>query len=357
MRRSIKLFHSFNMSHASVNNVSRVPSPENQDLILEESDYADANENLDLPIQFLIKFIKPFDGNREKLPSYLSDCNRAFELSKPKQRSVLLDYTITQITGKAKAACVNRTFLSWTELKSYLKTMYQDTKHKAQLLCELTTLRQKSDESLSNFTTRLETCLKRTINAITQDHDRNSVSDDIVIQKNPEITQKSILTGKLQMLQDIAVNRYTYFTIPEISKALRIRDIRTLNDAIAVAKAELQIQNMVAGQSVENNKSKLKSFKTDTPKMQCRYCKKLGHTINDCRKRAYNNNKSVQIANTDSNEIAKSCNYCKKPGHLIKDCYKRANANKNKKPDWKPKSVESKNSNILPAGAESDTSY
>lgn len=295
----------------------------------EGSDFEDASETL--PITFLIKFIKEFDGNREHLSSYLADCNRAFELAKGKQQSVLLDYTLTRITGKAKSACVNRTFESWNELKQYLKTMYQDTKHKAQLLCELTTLKQKPDENLSTFTTRMETCLKRTINAITQGHDKGTEPSEID-------TQALVLKGKLEMLQEIALNRYTYFTIPEISNALRIRDIKTLNEAIAIAKAELQIQQMISGPSTSKDKLKpngnSKGFKSnsnsqaDKSKIHCKYCKKPGHSIEECRKRAYNNSKNVNVVNTGKSpnqpsKDSRTCNYCKKTGHIIKDCYKK----------------------------------
>lgn len=125
----------------------------------------------ELPMTFLIKFISKFDGNREELNAFLADCTRAFSLASDKQRHILLEYVITQISGKAKAACVNRSFPEWKDLKSYLKTMYADTKHKAQLLCELTTLKQSQDENLSSFTCKMEACLKRTINSMTQDID------------------------------------------------------------------------------------------------------------------------------------------------------------------------------------------
>ncbi len=154
----------------------------------------------------------------------MADCNRAFDLATVKQRQILLDYVSTQISGKAKAACVNRSFPEWKDLKAYLKTMYADTKHKAQLLCELTTLKQALGENLSAFTCRMEACLKRTINSMTQDVDST--------------IDPKILEGKLEMLQEIALNRFTYFTNPVISGALRIREIKTLNEAITIAKAE-----------------------------------------------------------------------------------------------------------------------
>lgn len=349
----------------------RVEILDNNDNDDNDSIYEDVPDKL--PINFLIKFIKPFDGNREELSSYIADCNRGFELATAAQKSTLLDYTLTQITGKAKAACVNRSFSEWIELKDYLKTMYQDTKHKAQLLCELTTLKQKNEETLSAFTTRLETCLKRTINSITQTHEKG-------ISVTSQETQKFVLNGKLEMLQDIALNRYTYFTIVPISNALRIREIKTLNEAIAVAKAEQQIQRMVTNQSSNPKAHYSKSskpnsqFKDTKPNDQsksklCNYCKKPGHTIDDCRKRAYNNSKSTQIAesskssnhfpvfSTSATQAAKSstktCNYCKKPGHLIKDCFARANANKRND----PKNSNSKNLNVRPVGAENKESW
>lgn len=284
--------------------------------VLQEEEFADAND--ELPITFLIKFIKKFDGNREELNSFLADCNRAFDLANGRQKNILLDYVITQISGKAKAACVNRSFPEWKDLKSYLKTMYADTKHKAQLLCELTTLKQNSDELLSTFTCRIETCLKRTINSITQDFD---------LTIDPKI-----LEGKLEMIQEIALNRFTYFTIPVISNALRIREIKTLNDAITIAKAEEQIQRMVTGQ----NPLKALKLQNKTQKV-CSYCKHQGHVISECRKRQFNNSKnkliqSMEAKSTNSepnnSKSDKTCNYCKKPGHLIKDCYKKKNQDK-----------------------------
>lgn len=305
-----------------------------------ENDFEDALD--ELPITFLIKFIKKFDGNREELSSFLADCGRAFDLATTRQKQILLDYVITQISGKAKAACVNRSFLEWKDLKAYLRTMYADTKHKSQLLCELTTLRQTADESLSNFTCRMEACLKRTINSLTSDND-------------PKL-DPSVLDGKLQMLQEIALNRFTYFTSPAISNALRIREIKTLNDAITIAKAEEQIQKMVVG--------------TKNPKLSgknCNYCKKPGHLIGECRKRQFNNSnpKNTKSVNSLESKPAESkasevCKYCKKKGHLIKDCYKRKN-NDSKTAEAKSPNPNSdsnpKNSNARPTGSEGERWY
>ncbi|KAG4077865.1 hypothetical protein HA402_013799 [Bradysia odoriphaga] len=304
------------------------------------SEFQDATD--ELPITFLIKFISKFDGNREELTSFLADCNRAFDLSSTKQKQVLLEYVITQISGKAKSACVNRTFSEWKDLKSYLRTMYADTKHKAQLLCELTTLKQTADETLSNFTYRMEACLKRTINSLNQD-----------VSKTDPLIDPQILDGKLQMLQEIALNRFTYFTTPTISSALRLRDIKSLNEAITIAKSEEQIQKMVTN---------VKNPKPDKSNKTCNYCKKPGHMIGDCRKRQYNNSKKpiqsfdskpVDPKSKSSNSL-ETCNYCKKKGHVLKDCYKKK-YNDSKNAELKANTNSgSKNVKAIPAGLEEE---
>lgn len=308
----------------------------------ELDDVSEFHETMDeLPINFLIKFINKFDGNREELTSFLADCNRAFDLASEKQKSILLEYVISQISGKAKAACVNRTFHEWKDLKAYLKTMYADTKHKAQLLCELTTLKQSSEETLSNFTCRVEACLKRTINSLTSEFDLT--------------TDSQILDGKLAMLQEIALNRFTYFTTPAISNALRIREIKTLNDAITIAKSEEQIQKMVT------NAKNPKQGRTNNV---CNYCKKTGHVIGECRKRQFNNSKSVKSVQSmgsepvDSkpkpNKPSETCNYCKKKGHLLKNCYKKKHNDAKAAEAKSTSNTDPKNSNVRPAGSEGE---
>lgn len=84
-----------------------------------------------LPITFLIRFIKPYNGSIEDLNTFISECNKAFSLASSTQRLVLLDYVQTQISGKAKAACANRHFKSWDQLRTFLSTVYDDSRSKS----------------------------------------------------------------------------------------------------------------------------------------------------------------------------------------------------------------------------------
>lgn len=121
-----------------------------------------------LSLSELFKFISPFDGNRDELASFLANCDAAFEIAHDSQLGILLRFVITQIQGKAKAAICNRDFKDWRELSDFLKLLYHDRKHYAQLLCELTNIQQKQNENIHQFIERVETLLKRVTTAIKQ---------------------------------------------------------------------------------------------------------------------------------------------------------------------------------------------
>lgn len=104
--------------------------------------------------------------------------------------------------------------------------MAKDTKHYSQLLCELTNLRQEQNEIIYSFICRVQTCLRRT--------------NDAIRQKD---TDSPYLDGKLEMLQEIALIRFIYFSNPTISNILRVRDFNNLNEAISIAIREDQVQS------------------------------------------------------------------------------------------------------------------
>ncbi|KAK5638997.1 hypothetical protein RI129_013292 [Pyrocoelia pectoralis] len=204
--------------------------------------------------------------------------------------SILFKF-IHPFSGKAKIACTNRKFSSWLNLKDFLKTMYQDKKHYAQIINDLTSIQQFPRETVQQFTIRIESTLKRAISAV---------------QQNTE--NQTDLSGQIIMLNQIALNRLVYYCIPEISTHLRNRDLKTLNEAISFALNEEQILNMYQSNPFQNkqcrdlnnsnptfsNRNKFVNFTENNHTKQefklCRYCKKKGHLIEECRKRPPNGN-------------------------------------------------------------------
>ena len=87
-----------------------------------------------ISLNLLLKLIKPFDGDRDKLNTFLSECERAFNLAKEVQKPVFFDYALTQLEGKAEAAVANHCFNTWEKLSNFLKVLYGDKKHYSHLL-------------------------------------------------------------------------------------------------------------------------------------------------------------------------------------------------------------------------------
>ena len=190
-------------------------------------------------------------------------------------------------------------FLNWDDLKNFLKDLYQDSKHHSQLIYELINCKQAPNEPVNKFTCRIESALKRCINST-----NSSTSDQIK------------LAGKIEMLQEIALNRLVYFSSPNISQSLRMKEPKNLNEAITSALTEERINNMC------NNK-----------RLYCSTCKTNTHNTINCRnqKRSVNvaSSTNIQKSSPNSKEI-KCCKYCKKIGHNIEECRKRQfNNNRN----------------------------
>lgn len=150
---------------------------------------------------------------------------------------------------------------------------------------------------------------------------------------------------------------------------LRARDIATLNDAYTLALEEEKIINYT--KSKPNTTSSFTNSSSKSNHLYCTYCKLSNHSTQNCRKKpnhnnSYNqrylNNKSPPTnysnrtnSNTNSNTSEQICNYCKNRGHTIEECRKRMYNNRNQS-NQNPRisSLNSEQSTLETDAAESD---
>ncbi|KAK9739093.1 Retrotransposon gag protein [Popillia japonica] len=210
------------------------------------------------------------------------------------------------LPGKAREQIdVHCDLTTWESISALLISLYQDKKSLDQLLEELSNMRQSNSETVSKFYQRLKDLTSRILGIIYTTEDKEDK-----------------LKGRILMIQDMALNRFIYHTHSSISQMLRYREFKSINAALTAATEEKALRltyrssssrcrncgrnnhdtrdcngnKQPAQKSINFNKSVRQNNNNDpvsAPK-QCRYCKKLGHVIEGCRKRQYNNNMREQ---------------------------------------------------------------
>lgn len=248
----------------------------------------------EMDINTLFKFIKPYDGRREGLNSFIINCNNAIELASESQKSILLKFILCQLEGKAELACSIKDFQTWDQLKEFLKKQFSDRKHYSHLLTVLQECRQGQNETVTQYAFKIETCLSQLLTEISMS---NYKSSEIV--------------GRNAAMEDLALHHFVMGLKPNLSLILRCKSPRNLNDAINTAISEERImqstyrrQQQPAEYKTSFNKPRdSNNYKptsiqrpstsnypnNNNSKPICRYCKNIGHTIDQCRKREYYN--------------------------------------------------------------------
>lgn len=267
------------------------------------------------PISILCKLIHPYSGERETLTAFLTNCQNALELSSEGQRQLIIKFIIAQLQGKAQIACSNKVFDSFDELKSFLKQNFGEKKHYNHLLLDLQSCKQQSSETVSQFALRIETCLT-----------------DLQTELHNSTIPHYELPGRLAGTDDLAMHTFVLGLGPRISNMVRCRNPTDLNSAINLAIEEEKLQKLLY-----DSKSKM-----------CKVCNKSGHLESQCyfknkNKQSYNVNYSA----TSTSQTAKSasprrepavsqsqerptCRYCRNVGHTIDECRKRIYNNSRK---------------------------
>lgn len=99
------------------------------------------------------------------------------------------------------------------------------------------------------------------------------------------------------MVKQMTLNGFVFHTQPQISQMLRYRNFDNINKAFTAALTEekaLSLNESSRQQTGYQHTSTANSVKSNQPVLlnkheQCRYCKNLGHNINEFRTRQYNN--------------------------------------------------------------------
>lgn len=264
---------------------------------------SNSNNDSGITLRFLCSFIKPYDGDRSKIHSFIRNCDNAMKLANDCQKAPLFNFICSRLNDKAELAIANHDYQNWEQLKEFLLLSYTEKKSYGHLQLELQTCRQNFNEDITTYMQRIETCQVKLLQlARTLSENENE------------------LNGRFAVIRDTALHTFIINCLPQYSLILRSRDPQTLAEAYDIAIREEKIRKF---QNTNKFSNKFNNNET---------------------KHYYNKNKPGQSSNSSNNENSnndkssakpkaifmqkKVCKYCKKPGHLIDNCFKLQNKNK-----------------------------
>lgn len=279
------------------------------------------NKMVGISIELAEKMLIRFDGNKQKLHEFIDNCDKAHSLVNENNKNILFAIIETKITDNARALIRNRKFDEWKELKEHLLDIFSEKRTMGQWQLELNSLKQNNNESILEYSSKVETCYIKLINSLDGSLEEGAKKACIQLLKNQAL---SVFVSGLN--KELAL----------IVKSQKPSDLET---AIALALSEEQELK---------SKFEIQKYQTLNTKY-CSICKRNNHNTINCRFkpnntiqfqkpqskpniRYVNNNQNQnsyktfqnsQNFNHNSSSYTKFCNYCKRKGHLINECRKR----------------------------------
>lgn len=267
----------------------------------------------DLNMSQALKFISTFDGNSANLHQFLECSDIIFEELKDTEHPKFLLLMKRLLTGSAYNETVkHNTYESWELLKADLKLRFTDIRSKLQVSQELNTVSQKNNEDVRTYGSRVKLLLCQLNDICITETGRGS--EQIIESLN---SQTALISFQEGLNKNIRI-------------LVKAANCKTLKDSIAKAVEEELLWERHT--SLQNNL-----------KPKCQFCHKVGHVTEKCfrlqnsnknnpKNISYSSHQSSETKPTSSNQASHvnsrkiQCQYCKKMGHHIDNCFSRKNA-------------------------------
>lgn len=262
-----------------------------------------------LNISQALKFIPSFDGTPSQLHQFIECSDIIFDELKETEHRKFLNLMKKLLISKAYNETVKHiNYGSWNDLRDDLIVRYREVRSKIQVSEQLNNCRQKYNEDVKSFGSRIEDLLCQL--------------NDICITETGEGSEKIVES----LNANTALVAFQEGLNDRIRTVVKSAHCKTLKDCITAAcEEEALLKRRI---NFEN--------KNNIPK--CKNCNKLGHISEKCFKlRNFSNNSNISNSlnsksnNSESklpdlkNKSRITCAYCKKIGHHIENCYSRKN--------------------------------
>ena len=279
--------------------MNNFPAEDNADEAINLDNFFNVEiEDNEMPFQLdsALKMIPEFHGNRNDLHKFLACCDIvAASCTTQNHQESLINVIKTKLCGAAYNLIKYKNFATWADLKPILQQQYLEKRTIAQLQTELVNSRQRSNEDVITFANRLERLTLDLTDACITSEGEDAA--DVIQSLNNKCCLKAFVDG---------LNN----PIRLVIKASRFP---TFEEAVAAACEE---ERSTKTSKFHNN------FRT-TNQINCFKCGKRNHKAEDCYSSLPRYPKTEIKTETNINKVNVTCRYCKKPGHTIEQCRKR----------------------------------
>lgn len=275
-------------------------------------------------IRDALEAIPSFDGNNISFVYFVEGCEEALSMIVPTQELNLVRAARNKLKGDAHRSILGKTFASMQEFVEFLRTKYgpRETVYEAQ--GRLAYLYQKKDEKVVAYANRIRELGKRILDAQKRETGEISIEFQNSIEKH---LKTSFLRG---LNKEIIIPKEGTFAEVESRAIDAEKELETIN----------MIKKIVLAEDAPVEK-RATTRRIEAIAVTCQYCQKKGHTADKCwqiqrnqnrpgfsRENVNNNNNPKQPSFSDSQPNSNQsgiiiCRYCKKSGHKLEECRKR----------------------------------
>lgn len=274
-------------------------------------------------ISHALKLIPEYDGDSKTLHRFIQVCKIQYaRATSAEHKAEFLDLIRSKLAGRAYDVILrHNTYSTWEEIERALQNEFSKDRSPQIIQTEMFNLQQGFRENVLEYASRIERLLEEL---------------DISTTKNESAVGSNAIR---KLNQQMAINNFKRGLRHPLKLILKATRHETLREAIDYAAEE---EKLLETERKLNPTTSFRTSTPNTPRKQCQFCKNFGHEANECRKLSYrlNNSSTVmpkfppkreQINNINrSSNIPeqKICRYCKNLGHDIQHCRKREYNNK-----------------------------
>lgn len=261
-----------------------------------------------LPLKVAATIIPTFNGSNITVKSFISKVENAKQLTNPRDLLLFIALVRSKVEGRAERALPKGNFTSLQQILDDLRRAYEPKQRLSDVQSAIAHVYQARSESALEYGTRVEELVETAREIIEA---KESTEHAAILMKNiTENALRSFIKGLSDDLEQRVLNEKPNTLRAAVDKAVGA-------EKVVSERRKLRNQNPTDLNNSRSNKPNSDNDGKDSkrtpphdPSLTCKFCKRIGHTIDFCRSREFTDNLL--------------CTYCKRRGHVVEKCRTRA---------------------------------